>query len=235
MRQERIGEEQVSASPAISTRDHASGQGAGAPAALDRRQLIGAGLLLAIGAGTPLALWQRHAAGESGAASEGQRALAERLSDLVVPATDTPGALAAGVPEWLLLALSHGQAGTREVPAGPYAIDRPVGSNAPTGLLYLDAVGQQLGAMAQADFTALSPVRQQRLLAKLDADAFAPGHEGDPWHKIKELILTGYYTSEIGGSKELRYELVPGRWDPDIPIGPHDRAFSSDWTAVDFG
>ena len=202
---------------------------------LDRRQLIGASLLLALGAGTPLALWQRHAAGEAGTADDRQRALAERLSDLVIPATDTPGALAAKVPDWLLLALSHGQAGTTEEPVGPYAVGRSVASQTPKGLHYLDAVGAQLNDKAGGDFVSLSPARQHALLAELDAAAFTPGHDGDPWHKIKELILTGYYTSEIGGSQELRYELVPGRWDPDIPIGPNDRAFSSDWTAVDFG
>lgn len=202
---------------------------------LDRRQLLGASLLLALGAGTPLALWQRRQSGETGIADDRQRALAERVSDLVIPATDTPGALAAKVPEWLLLALSHGQAGTADAPVGPYAVARSVASQAPKGLSYLDAVGARLNAMAGGDFVSLPPARQHALLSDLDAAAFTPGHEDDPWHKIKELILTGYYTSEIGGSQELRYELVPGRWDPNIPIGPNDRAFSSDWTAVDFG
>ncbi|WP_235523305.1 gluconate 2-dehydrogenase subunit 3 family protein [Sphingobium sp. Leaf26] len=202
---------------------------------LDRRQLIGAGLLLALGVGTPIALWRRHAEGESGSADAGQRALAERLSDLVVPATDTPGALAARVPDWLLLALSHGQAGTGTQPAGPFATVRAVGAAAPMGLGWLDAVGRQLNAMARGDFVSLPAKAQHDLLAALDAEAFKPGNDAHPWHKIKELILTGYYTSEIGGSQELRYELVPGRWEPDIPIGPQTRAFSSDWTAVDFG
>lgn len=201
---------------------------------VDRRQLIGAGLLLALGAGTPLALWQRRAEGEAGQGDAAQRALAERLCDLVVPATDTPGAIAAKVPDWLLLALSHGQAGTGALPEGPHALDRSVGAGA-MGLFYLDTVGRRLNAMGRGDFIGLAPARQFALLARLDADAFAPGHEGDAWHKIKELILTGYYTSEIGGSQELRYELVPGRWEPDIPISPQTRAFSSDWTAVDFG
>jgi len=202
---------------------------------MDRRQLLGAGLLLALGVGTPLQLWRRHAEGESGIADAGQRALAERLSDLVVPATDTPGALAVKVPDWLLLALSHGQAGTAAQPTGPYVLARPVGSAVPVGLAWLDAVGRQLNAMAKGDFVSLAAKAQHDLLSALDAEAFKPGNDAHPWHKIKDLILTGYYTSEIGGSQELRYELVPGRWEPDIPIGPQTRAFSSDWTAVDFG
>ena len=48
------------------------------------------------------------------------------------------------------------------------------------------------------------------------------------------LILTAYYTSETGGSRELQYELVPGKWEPDLPFVPGSRAWSSDWTAVEF-
>ena len=89
-------------------------------------------------------------------------------------------------------------------------------------------------AQAGGDFVTAARGRQAAALAAIDHSAFAPGGESAPWHKIKDLILTGYYTSEVGASRELRYELVPGRWDADIPLGT-GHAFSSDWTAVDFG
>ena len=54
------------------------------------------------------------------------------------------------------------------------------------------------------------------------------------WPRLKGLILIGYYTSEIGASQELRYILVPGHFDPDVPLEPGDRAWSSDWTGVKF-
>jgi hypothetical protein len=44
----------------------------------------------------------------------------------------------------------------------------------------------------------------------------------------------GYYTSEIGASQELQYQLVPGRFDPDLPVKPGDRAWSSDWIGQGF-
>jgi hypothetical protein len=47
-----------------------------------------------------------------------------------------------------------------------------------------------------------------------------------PWHTIKNLILIGYYTSEVGGSQELQYELVPTRFDPDLPMTSATRAYS---------
>jgi Gluconate 2-dehydrogenase subunit 3 len=74
-----------------------------------------------------------------------------------------------------------------------------------------------------------------RALAKLDAEAFAKDAPPSPWKTLKGLILTGYFTSEAGATQALRYELVPGRWEPGIPLKPGDRSWASDWTAVDFG
>ena len=62
----------------------------------------------------------------------------------------------------------------------------------------------------------------------LDARAFARPVDAtlspalQQWPTIKGLILIGYYTSEIGASQELRYVLVPGRFDPDVKLEPGD-------------
>ena len=84
-------------------------------------------------------------------------------------------------------------------------------------------------------FRLAAAIRRAALLTALDAEAFAPGAGDHPWKAIKAAILTGYYTSEIGASQELQYEHVPGRFDPDLPLTPGYRAWSSDWTAVEFG
>jgi hypothetical protein len=34
--------------------------------------------------------------------------------------------------------------------------------------------------------------------------------------------------------QELQYNLVPGRWDPDVPVKPGDRGSSSDWVGQTF-
>jgi hypothetical protein len=102
-------------------------------------------------------------------------------------------------------------------------------------LRYLAWLESTLDHAAGGDFLRHGRERCARWLAKLDADAFAEGAEFSPWKAIKGLILTGYYTSEAGASRELRYELVPGKWEWDLPVTPGTRAYSSDWTAVDFG
>ena len=47
----------------------------------------------------------------------------------------------------------------------------------------------------------------------------------DPaYSKFKHLVLVGYYQSEIGATRELRYELVPGAWRPCVPLSEIGRA-----------
>ncbi len=92
-----------------------------------------------------------------------------------------------------------------------------------------------LDKRAGGDFLKQGAAERSQTLAALDAEAYAEGVKDHPWRTVKALILMGYYTSEVGGSQELRFELVPGRYDPDLPVTPETRAFSSDWTAVDFG
>ena len=59
-------------------------------------------------------------------------------------------------------------------------------------------------------------------------------------HSMNYRSAIVYGTLQAAPDKERALEiftekLVPGRWDPDLPLKPTDRAFSSDWTAVDFG
>lgn len=138
--------------------------------------------------------------------------LLREVAQLVIPRSTTPGAGEVGVGAFVLLALDHGLEGTKGVDHAAW-----------------------LKSTLGADFLAQPLPKRRAALAALDARAFAGDAAAKPWLAIKRLILLGYYTSETGGSKELQYVHVPGRWDPDLPLKPGDRAFSSDWSAVDFG
>jgi hypothetical protein len=52
----------------------------------------------------------------------------------------------------------------------------------------------------------------------------------DPSHyfrMMKELTLLGFFTSEVGASKALRYVAVPGRYDGSMPYKKGDRAWAT--------
>lgn len=200
-----------------------------------RRDFLGGAALLALALGIPAAAVSLSDLPAQDVPSDRQRALLRTVSQLVIPRTETPGAGDVGTGDFVLIALAHGLEGSRK----PMAQD----AGRPT-LRHLRADGSldhaawlegELDQRVEGDFLALPGQSQVTALTALDTQAFAPDAGDHPWKTIKALILTGYYTSETGGAKELRYELVPGRYDPDVPLKPADRAFSSDWTAVDFG
>jgi hypothetical protein len=205
------------------------------PPTFDRRQLLKGGLLFSVAAAAGV-IWLRIAnrdATPSGPLTAAQRQMLQAVCDLTVPNTDTPGAVAVGVPAFVELALIHGLAGTVDFAKVLAIVSSPTDQRG--GLIWLDQLGEILDAKASGAFGVAPKAEQEAALSAIDAEAFASGDSAAPWRKIKTLILIGYYTSEIGASTELRYELTPGRWANDVLLTPEMRAFSSDWTAVQYG
>jgi hypothetical protein len=111
------------------------------------------------------------------------------LSELIIPQTETPGARAAKVNEFIDLLLSEAE--ERE------------GKEFVKGLAWMDARSQELFG---ADFAAAAPEQQAALLTILSSPknkAFEDQVGIDFFKAIKSLTIAGYYTSEIGMKQEL--------------------------------
>lgn len=197
-----------------------------------RRDFVKAAALLALAYAMPAAAADPLALDPASAPAPRRIALLRTLAQMVIPRTDTPGAGEVGAGDFVLLALAHGLEGTGRPVAAPaeFAAHRRK-----DGMFdHAGWIEAELDRRAGGDFLTLAASAQAEHVAALDREAFA-APAWHPWKPLKTLILTGYYTSEAGASQELRYELIPGRWDPDLPATGETRAFSSDWTAVDFG
>lgn len=204
----------------------------------NRRDFISGSALLALALGLPIAAIELSNLDADDEPSERQRQLMREVSQIVLPRTGTPGAGDVGVGDFVILALAHGLEGTRVPGAGEGMPQLARYARDDGSLRYVDWLENELDHRSKGDFLRLATPDRAATLAALDAAAYPPGpppEHPSPWRKIKALILTGYYTTETGGAQELRYELTPGRWDPDVPLRPGDRAWSSDWTAVEFG
>ncbi len=201
----------------------------------DRRDFLGGATLLALAIGLPLAALKLSDLPADLAPSARQRLLLKEVSQQVIPRTGTAGAGELGVGDFVILALAHGLEGARKLvpPAAPQSLKAH--RRADGSLDHVRWLEAELDARGGGDFLGLGAAERVAALTGLDAEAFAEGVKDHPWRTIKGLILTGYYTSEVGGSQELNFELVPGRYDPDLPVTAQTRAYSSDWTAVDFG
>jgi len=54
----------------------------------------------------------------------------------------------------------------------------------------------------------------------------APKKAAHYFRMMKELAMLGYFTSEIGYTKVMRYAEVPGRFDPCLPYTPGEPAWA---------
>ena len=176
---------------------------------LNRRALL-AGAVFLLGGAAALTRFTRKADGE--AADEGpalsaeQFALLEQVSETMIPATDTAGAIVAGVPAFIrqMLAEWASSATRAEIRA------------------VLEAVEQQSWHMFGMAFLELPPHRRHLVMKEFDAARIA-AHDGS-YRKFKWLVLIGYYHSETGATHELRFELVPGAWRACLPLSEVGRA-----------
>lgn len=81
-------------------------------------------------------------------------------------------------------------------------------------------------------FMELSATEKHDLLVDLDKEAKdynKTRKDGDPNHyfaMMKQLTVWGYFTSEPGATKALRYVAVPGRYDGCIPYKKGDKAWA---------
>ena len=83
------------------------------------------------------------------------------------------------------------------------------------------------------DFIDLDATQRHDLLVELDKEAkdyMKSKKPDDPTHyftMIKQLTLWGYFTSEAGATKALRYVAVPGRYEGCIPYKKGDKAWAT--------
>ncbi len=119
-----------------------------------------------------------------------KQAIAHKVVDLIIPRTDTPGALDAGVPEFIDYVVTEWfTQGER--------------TNFLRGLDELAAV-DFLSRRIPAQIAHLN-LMEQRERASTRGDGFIA--------QIKELTVVGFYTSQIGATIERAYLPMPGRYD----------------------
>lgn len=128
------------------------------------------------------------------------------IADTIIPTTNTPGAVAAGVPE------------TLQELATEWADD-----NHRTywreGLIAIDEV--------LPGFTTLDAENREAVLGDYDSKVFGGEIENRFYRDMKTSIATAYYMSEPGASEELAYEAVPGEWKGCVPLADYPKAWAT--------
>jgi len=136
-----------------------------------------------------------------------QDATVTTIAEMIIPQTDTPGAKAARVNQFIDVIVAEW-----------YDADQK--SSFLSGLADLDTRSQ---ALFGKDFVDCAPSQQQILLQALEDEVpEIRAERGAPWEQkfvkdrhffymIKQLTLMGYYTSQIGFEQELHAHIIPPR------------------------
>jgi hypothetical protein len=144
-------------------------------------------------------------------------AFLDEVAETIIPATDTPGAKEAKVGTFMTVMVKD-------------CYDEKQQKIFLAGMTKLNETSTQ--KYNGNGFMKLTPEQRKELLNALDKEqkeyAKDKKKEDDPHYftLMKQLTLLGYFTSEPGATKALRYVPVPGKFEACIPYKKGDKAWA---------
>jgi len=150
--------------------------------------------------------------------SAAQNEIVVAMSDVMIPPTDTPGAEAAKVNEFIDLILTEWatEEERKIFLEGLAEADRK--TNALFGHGFAAASTKEQAAIVQAFDEELATSRNEKLPQQVrswEITLLLPF-----FAQMRRLVLAGYYTSSIGQDQELKVEIIPGALHGCVPAEP---------------
>ena len=160
-------------------------------------------------------------------------AVVSRIVDIILPRTDTPGALDVGVPTFIdtMLRDVYSKESQDRYRSGLKDFDTAAKKAHGKSFLKLDAQQQQaliqkFQDAAIADERADKAQEQQKLVQEVrDAAVLVQRTEPSVWvHPrpfiltTRELALLGFFTSRAGATQVLQYVAIPGAYHGCLPV-----------------
>lgn len=134
---------------------------------------------------------------------ENTRLLAE-IADVIIPATDTPGAKAAGAEKFIVRVV-------RDCHAYPEQVEFYTD---------LDTIRRECETRYSKPFAELTPAQKHELV--LHAARRLKGF----FTRMRQLTIAGYFQSEIGATKALDFVLIPGRFEGSVRMRPGQKTWA---------
>jgi Gluconate 2-dehydrogenase subunit 3 len=139
------------------------------------------------------------------------------IAETILPATDTPGAKEAKVGEFMTVIVKdcYETKDQTAFMAGMKKLNEA--STKANGKTFMQVTAEQ----------------RHSLLVDLDKEASAfqktkkPDETKHYFTMLKELTLWGFFSSEVGATKALRYIAVPGKYEGTVPYKKGDKAWAT--------
>ncbi|MFM1929300.1 MAG: hypothetical protein RL387_628 [Bacteroidota bacterium] len=141
----------------------------------------------------------------------------DEVAETILPATNTPGAKEAKVAEFMKVMVTDCYE----------AKDQTIFMD---GIKKLDEASKKANSKS---FMEADAKQRHDLLVTLDKEAKdyeKAKKQDEPKHyftMMKELTLTGFFTSEVGATKALRYVAVPGKFEGSVPYTKGEKAWAT--------
>lgn len=139
-----------------------------------------------------------------------QAQILDVVAELIIPATDTPGARAAGVPQFIDRAMANY--------CEKWEIDQLT-----AGFARMDADAKAAHGKL---FVALAPEQQVALLNVYDRETLT-STSGHFFPLLEDYVTVGYFTSEPGATMALKYDPVPGAFNGCVPLAEIGRGWAT--------
>jgi hypothetical protein len=142
-----------------------------------------------------------------------QRADIEALSEIILPETDTPGASEAQVLNYIESMLQEW-----------YSLE-----HRKTFMDGLEYFQNQCFLLSKKHFNELKKELQLDLIVSLNTGIDRPNYNdyANFFEEMRQLTITGYYTSEIGMTIERHYLPIPGKYNGAYPYNKIKTLFTS--------
>lgn len=145
--------------------------------------------------------------------SSSQRKLVAEVAEIIIPRTDTPGAIDAGVPAFIEMMLKDCYLSPEHQSfiEGLDALSKKnfLNKSMADKISIISAIEQENKALMKA-----YNVQQTKMGDNEDKELMAAQKKGLPfWRLMKELTLLGYFTSKVGLTASFDFVLVPGRFE----------------------
>ena len=148
-------------------------------------------------------------------------ALLDEIAETILPETSTPGAKAARTGAFMALMVTDAYTDRNQQVFRDGMRTLEEACRTATGTTFMQATPAQRLTLLEALDREQKTAMEER--ANAPRSRYPPAErpdEDEPPHYfrlMKELALLGYFTSEIGYTKAMRYVESPGRFDPERP------------------
>jgi hypothetical protein len=154
-------------------------------------------------------------------------AFLNEVGEVIIPATNTPGAKEAKVGEFMSVMVRdcYDEKNQNIFMEGMRELQFKT-SKAKIGKSFMEANTEERHNL----ISALDKEVKEEAARVADAKKKDPNNKKEVskhyFTMMKELTLTGFFTSEVGATKALRYVAIPGRYEGCVPYKKGDKAWA---------